>query len=68
MSTFSIRVTEADPDDGLDAIERTVALVKDLRTIEGMQVTIGGELFVRAVYATPKPEPVPEVAPGEAAR
>jgi hypothetical protein len=53
-TTISIHTVEQDPDEAIDALKRAIALIDDLRAIEGLRVIVTGDLMVSATYEVPK--------------
>jgi hypothetical protein len=49
--------------EGLDALHRVVKLIEELRLIPGMDITVTGEVFVNAAYASPVTVPEPYAEP-----
>ena len=55
-TTLSIHTTETDPERGIDALQRAVALIAELKAIPGLRVIVGGDLQVTAKHEAPEDE------------
>jgi hypothetical protein len=52
-TTLSIHTKEADPDKAFDSLKRAMALIEDLRNIDGLRVVIHGDLQVDVIPVPP---------------
>lgn len=52
-TTLSIHTKEADPEQAFDSLKRAMALIEDLRAIDGLRVVIHGDLQVDVIPVPP---------------